>query len=135
MDASKFLPSDDSTHGFDNIAGALTMSPALMEAYLSAAGKISRLAIGTATAPTQAVYVAPEDVSQDYHIEGLPFGTRGGMLIKHEFPADAYYVFQVFPDQQGEHGRQRPRSARCRASSSKSRSTASRCTSSIGTGS
>jgi mono/diheme cytochrome c family protein len=104
VDASKFLPSDDSTHGFDNIAGALTMSPALMEAYLSAAGKISRLAIGTATAPTQAVYVAAEDVSQDYHIEGLPFGTRGGMLIKHEFPADAYYVFQVFPVNQGNMG-------------------------------
>ena len=104
VDASKFLPSDDSTHGFDNIAGALTMSPALMEAYLAAAGKISRLAIGTATAPTQAVYVAPEDVSQDYHIEGLPFGTRGGMLIKHEFPADAYYVFQVFPINKGNMG-------------------------------
>ena len=104
VDASKFLPSDDSTHGFDNIAGALTMSPALMEAYLSAAGKISRLAIGSATAPTQAVYVAPEDVSQDYHIEGLPFGTRGGMLIKHEFPADAYYVFQVFPINKGNMG-------------------------------
>ena len=104
VDASKFLPSDDSTHGFDNIAGALTMSPALMEAYLSAAGKISRLAIGTATAATQAVYIAPEDVSQDYHVEGLPFGTRGGMLIKHEFPADAYYVFQVFPVNQGNMG-------------------------------
>jgi mono/diheme cytochrome c family protein len=104
VDATKFLPSDDSTHGFDNIAGALTMSPALMEAYLAAAGKISRLAIGTTTAPTQAVYVAPEDVSQDYHIEGLPFGTRGGMMIKHEFPADAYYVFQVFPINKGNMG-------------------------------
>jgi mono/diheme cytochrome c family protein len=104
VDATKFLPSDDSTHGFDNIAGALTMSPALMEAYLAAAGKISRLAIGTATSATQAVYVAPEDVSQDYHIEGLPFGTRGGMLITHEFPADAYYVFQVFPINKGNMG-------------------------------
>ena len=75
-----------------------------MEAYLSAAGKISRLAIGTATAATQAVYVAPQDVSQDYHVEGLPFGTRGGMLIKHEFPADAYYVFQVFPINKGNMG-------------------------------
>ncbi|HEX5226924.1 MAG TPA: DUF1587 domain-containing protein, partial [Bryobacteraceae bacterium] len=46
VDATKFLPPDDSTHGFDNIAGALTLSPALMEAYLSAAGKISRLAVG-----------------------------------------------------------------------------------------
>ena len=90
--------------GFDNIAGALRMSPALMEAYLSAAGKISRLAIGTTTAATQAVYVAPQDVSQDYHVEGLPFGTRGGMLIKHEFPADAYYVFQVFPINKGNMG-------------------------------
>ncbi len=53
VDATKFLPADDSTHGFDNIAGALTMSPALMEAYLSAAGKISRLAIGDVSAPTQ----------------------------------------------------------------------------------
>ena len=56
VDATKFLPSDDSTHGFDNMAGTLVMSPALMEAYLSAAGKISRLAMGSATAPTQAVY-------------------------------------------------------------------------------
>ena len=52
VDATKFLPSDDSTYGFDNMAGALGMSPALMEAYLSAAGKISRLAIGSVTAPT-----------------------------------------------------------------------------------
>ena len=56
VDATKFLPPDDSTHGFDNIAGALTLSPALMEAYLSAAGKISRLAIGDVSAPTQAVF-------------------------------------------------------------------------------
>src|ERR1700733_15123672 len=56
VDAAKFLPPDDSTHGFDNIAGALTLSPALMEAYLSAAGKISRLAIGNVSAPTQAVF-------------------------------------------------------------------------------
>ena len=92
---TKFLPSDDSTHGFDNIAGALTMSPALMEAYLSAAGKISRLAIGNVTAPTQAVFDVPADTAQNYHIEGLPFGTRGGMLIKHEFPADGEYTFKV----------------------------------------
>ena len=59
VDATKFLPPDDSTRGFDNIAGTLTMSPALMEAYLSAAGKISRLAIGDVTAPTQAVFEAP----------------------------------------------------------------------------
>ncbi len=71
------------------------MSPALMEAYLSAAGKISRLAIGTVAAPTQAVFDVPPDTAQNHHIEGLPFGTRGGMLIKHEFPADGEYSFKA----------------------------------------
>ena len=95
IDATDFLPSDDSSHGFDNMAGTLTMSPALMEAYLSAAGKISRLAIGSETAPTLLVFDVPVDTVQDYHIEGLPFGTRGGMLIEHVFPADGEYVFTV----------------------------------------
>jgi len=95
VDASKFLPPDDSTHGFDNIAGALTLSPALMEAYLSAAGKISRLAIGDVSAPTQAVFEVPADTAQNYQIEGLPFGTRGGILIKYQFPADGEYAFTV----------------------------------------
>ncbi len=95
VDATKFLPPDDSTAGFDNIAAALTMSPALMQAYVSAAGKISRLAIGNVSGPTQAIYDVPSDTAQNYHVEGLPFATRGGMLIKHEFPADGEYVFQV----------------------------------------
>jgi mono/diheme cytochrome c family protein len=95
VDSSKFLPVDDSTKGFDNIAGALTMSPALMEAYLSAAGKISRLAIGTSDGATQWVWDVPGDSAQNYHIEGLPFGTRGGMRIEHTFPADGEYAFNV----------------------------------------
>jgi len=95
VDSTKFLPADDSSHGFDNMAGTLTTSPALMEAYLAAAGKISRLAIGTETAPTLAVFDVPVDTSQNTHIEGLPFGTRGGMLIEHEFPADGEYIFTV----------------------------------------
>ncbi len=95
VDATKFLPADDSTRGFDNIAGALTLSPALMEAYLSAAGKISRLAIGDINAPTQAVFEVPADTAQNYHVEGLPFGTRGGILIKYQFPADGDYTFKV----------------------------------------
>ena len=95
VDATKFLPPDDSTRGFDNIAGALTLSPALMEAYLSAAGKISRLAVGDVSAPTQAVFEVPADTAQNYHIEGLPFGTRGGILIKYQFPADGDYTFKV----------------------------------------
>jgi hypothetical protein len=95
VDATKFLPSDDSTHGFDNIAGALTISPALMEAYLSAAGKISRLAMGDISSPTQAVFEVPADTAQNYRIEGLPFGTRGGILIKYQFPVDGEYTFKV----------------------------------------
>jgi hypothetical protein len=95
VDATKFLPPDDSTRGFDNIAGALTMSPALMEAYLSASGKISRLAVGDVSAPVQGVFEVPPDTAQNYHIEGLPFGTRGGILIPYEFPADGEYTFKV----------------------------------------
>jgi hypothetical protein len=95
VDATKFLPPDDSTRGFDNIAGALTLSPALMEAYLSAAGKISRLAVGDISAPTQAVFEVPADTAQNHHIEGLPFGTRGGILIKYQFPVDGEYTFKV----------------------------------------
>src|SRR4249920_1154195 len=97
IDPAKYLPSDDSTHGFDNIAGTLGISSTLVEAYVSAAGKISRLAIGEATPPTLVVYRTPEDSSQDYHIEGLPFGTRGGMLVSHEFPSDGEYTITVTP--------------------------------------
>ena len=104
VDATKFLPSDDSAYGFDNMAGTLGMSPALLEAYLSAAGKISRLAIGSVTAPTMTQYTVPPGFSQNYHIEGLPFGTRGGILIEHEFPADAEYVFKITPVSEGNMG-------------------------------
>jgi Protein of unknown function (DUF1592)/Protein of unknown function (DUF1588)/Protein of unknown function (DUF1585)/Protein of unknown function (DUF1587)/Protein of unknown function (DUF1595) len=97
IDAAAYLPSDDSTHGFDNVAGALGISSTLVEAYVSAAGKISRLAIGDPATPGLAVYRTPEDTSQDYHIEGLPFGTRGGMLVKHVFPSDGEYTLTVTP--------------------------------------
>jgi mono/diheme cytochrome c family protein len=97
IDPAKYLPSDDSTHGFDNIAGALGISSTLVESYVTAAGKISRLALGEAIPPTLVVYRTPEDTSQDYHIEGLPFGTRGGMLIQHEFPADGEYAITTTP--------------------------------------
>jgi hypothetical protein len=97
IDPAKYLPSDDSTHGFDNMAGTLGISSTLVEAYVSAAGKISRLAIGEATPPTLVVYRTPEDTSQDYHIEGLPFGTRGGMMVEHEFPSDGEYTVTTTP--------------------------------------
>jgi hypothetical protein len=104
IDPAKFLPSDNSTRGFDNIAGALTMSPALMEAYLSAAGKISRLAMGSNTTPTFVEFNVPDDTTQNYHVEGLPFGTRGGTLIEHEFPADGEYTFKIVPIFEGNMG-------------------------------
>src|SRR5215471_3663112 len=101
VDATKFLPPDDSTRGFDNMAAALNLSPALLEAYLSAAGKISRLAVGDVKTPTQTVYRVPADNTQNYHVEGLPFGTRGGIVIKHEFPADGDYAIKVVPVNRG----------------------------------
>ena len=101
IDPAKYLPSDDSTRGFDNIAGALSLSPALLEGYTTAASKISRLAIGDVSEPSLATYRVPSDTSQDYHIEGLPFGTRGGLVAQHEFPADGDYVFKVFPINKG----------------------------------
>lgn len=104
VDPGKFLPTDDSSHGFDNLAGTLTVSPALLEAYLSAAGKISRLAVGDVSASSQTMYPVPEDTSQNYHVEGLPFGTRGGLLIHHEFPADGEYAFQVSTVKRGNMG-------------------------------
>src|SRR5438128_9197986 len=97
IDPGKYLPSDDSTHGFDNMAGTLGISSTLVEAYVSAAGKISRLAVGEAAPPTLKIYRTPEDTSQDYHIEGLPFGTRGGMLVSHVFPSDGEYTVTVTP--------------------------------------
>ena len=97
IDPGKYLPSDDSTSGFDNIAGALGISSTLVEAYVSAAQKISRLAIGEPEGPTLAVYRTPENTSQNYHIEGLPFGTRGGLLVKHVFPSDGEYTVTITP--------------------------------------
>lgn len=97
VDPGKYLPSDDSTSGFDNIAGALGISSTLVEAYVSAAQKISRLAIGEPEQPTLVVYRTPENTSQNYHIEGLPFGTRGGMLVKHVFPSDGEYNVTITP--------------------------------------
>lgn len=101
IDPSKYLPSDDSTRGFDNIAGALTLSPALLEGYVTAAEKISHLAMGDTNEATSKICRVPEDSSQDYHIDGMPFGTRGGLICNYEFPSDGDYVFKVYPINQG----------------------------------
>jgi cytochrome c551/c552 len=101
IDPTKYLPSDDSTRGFDNIAGALALSPALLEGYTSAAAKISRIAMGDVNEPALSTYRVASDTTQDYHIEGLPFGTRGGLVVQHQFPADGDYVFKIFPINKG----------------------------------
>jgi mono/diheme cytochrome c family protein len=97
IDPAKYLPSDDSTAGFDNIAGALGISSTLVEAYVNAAQKISRLALGYPEEPGLVVYRTKEDSSQDYHVEGMPFGTRGGMLVPHVFPSDGEYTVTITP--------------------------------------
>jgi cytochrome c551/c552 len=96
VDESTVLPADDSSEGFDNIADALAVSPALIERYVAAAGKISRLAVGNMLiTPSTVTYRAPSDFSQAEHVDGLPLGTRGGMLVRHTFPLDAEYSFKV----------------------------------------
>ena len=96
VDAAALLPPDDSSHGFDNMADVLTVSPALMEAYIRAAGKISRMAIGDpAVGPTEKTYHIPRVINQTRHIEGAPIGTRGGISVVHNFPADGEYTFKV----------------------------------------
>jgi hypothetical protein len=95
IDVSTMLPADDSARGFDNIAGSLTVSPTLIEAYTTAATRIARMAVGYWKSPTEAAYIAPGDTSQTQHLEGLPFGTRGGMKVRHVFPADGSYTFTV----------------------------------------
>jgi hypothetical protein len=96
VDVSTLLPSDDSSEGFDNIADALGVSPALLERYVGAATKISRLAVGDpGTTPTTNTWRAPGDFTQTSHVEGLPIGTRGGILFDYTFPLDAEYSFKI----------------------------------------
>ena len=96
VDVSTLLPSDDSSEGFDNIAAALGISPALLERYVGAATKVSRLAVGDpATSPTTETWRVPGDLSQTAHLEGLPLGTRGGIIFQYTFPLDAEYAFKV----------------------------------------
>jgi len=96
IDAAALLPGDDSSEGFDNMASVLSVSPALMQAYVSAAAKISRLAVGDPTISAGlTTYLPPRGLSQATHREGLPLGTRGGMLVQHVFPLDAEYEFRV----------------------------------------
>ena len=88
VDARAYLPPDDSGYGFDNIADVLSVSPGLLERYLLAAGKIGRLALGDPTVkPSVATYRVPTLFAQDDRAsEDLPFGSRGGLAVRHHFP-------------------------------------------------
>jgi cytochrome c5 len=94
VNVAELLPSDGGDFGFDNIATALTTSPLLLERYLTAALRISELAVGDPEAETgTSTYTVSTVVTQGQHVDGLPLGTRGGMVVQHDFPADGEYVF------------------------------------------
>ena len=96
LDVSLLLPADNAASGFDNLAELLFVSPTLMDRYLSAARKISRLAVGDPTIrPIVDSYRFPSDLPQDVHVEGLPFGTRGGTVISTYLPLDGDYVVTI----------------------------------------
>jgi cytochrome c5 len=94
IDPTDLLPSDGGEFGFDNVATALKTSPLMLERYVAAGMQVATLAVGDATAePGTATYTISTVVSQNQHVEGLPLGTRGGILVEHTFPADGEYVF------------------------------------------
>jgi hypothetical protein len=96
IDVATLLPADDASYGFDNIAGALRVNPSLLERYLTAAQKISRVAVG-APLPAPAVdeFSISDATNQDAQADDMPFGTRGGMRLKYHFQQDGEYVFRA----------------------------------------
>jgi mono/diheme cytochrome c family protein len=97
IDARAYLPADDSGYGFDNIADVLSVSPGLLDRYMLAAGRIGRAAIGDPTIrPTVVTYRTPPLALQDDRTdENQPFGTRGGIAVRHLFPTDGEYLIKV----------------------------------------
>ncbi|HEV8541265.1 MAG TPA: DUF1592 domain-containing protein [Verrucomicrobiae bacterium] len=94
IDASALLPKDEASHGFDNVTVG-NLSPTLLDRYISAAEKISRLAVGAVHRVGGDTFRVRPDVTQEEHVEGLPLGTRGGTVISHTFPEDAEYEVQI----------------------------------------
>jgi hypothetical protein len=95
VDVRDLLPADDESHGFDNIAGVLRVSSSLLEQYLSAARRVSSLAVGTDAEVVRLAYRVPPDDSQQDEVDGLGLGTRGGFRFRHNFPQDAEYEFAI----------------------------------------
>src|SRR5439155_6003200 len=95
IDAPSLLPADEASHGFDNVTVS-NLSPTLLERYVTAAQKISRLAVGRAQrVPGGHTIRVPPDITQEDRVEGLPIGTRGGTLTHYTFPRDGTYDIQV----------------------------------------
>ncbi len=95
LDFSDLLPRDESSQGFDNIT-VTDLSPTLLERYVSAADKISRLAVGRPVAsPVVEMVTMKPDLTQEWHLEGLPVGTRGGALLNYTFPLDGDYEIVI----------------------------------------
>jgi len=96
VDVEAFLPADTISHNFDNIADVQTISATVLEGYLRAAAQVSKLAVGDPDASANStIYKVPRMASQLAHVEGAPFGTRGGISIVHNFPADGDYTFRM----------------------------------------
>jgi hypothetical protein len=96
VDASTLLPPDDESYGFDNNADVLGVSPVLLERYVSASRKVSRLAVGDPTQGAVAqTYRTRPDLSQANRVEGMPLGTRGGLLMHYNFPLDGKYTVKI----------------------------------------
>ena len=94
VDVASLLPADSASYGFDNVTVG-DLSPTLLERYVGAAEKISRLAVGRVAEPTGVTFRTDPDLTQEKHVEGLPIGTRGGLLATWNFPADGVYEFSI----------------------------------------
>jgi hypothetical protein len=97
LDATELLPPEIEVHGFDNIAAALTVSPAFLDQYVAAARLAARLAVGESAPRVASAHYRQPAGDQAGHVDGLPPGTRGGMRFRHHFPADGEYRFTI-PD-------------------------------------
>ena len=96
VDPTELLPRDDARDGFDNVASALQVSPSFLDQYLAAARKVAIEAVGDSHArPVGITYFAETNSAQHFRGEGLPLGTRGGLAVEHNFPADGDYVVNV----------------------------------------
>ena len=96
IDGQSLLPADDTGYGFDNIADVLSFSPGLLERYMLAAQKITRLVIGGSIRPSVETYTVPLVRVQEYRMsDDLPAGSRGGIAIRHYFPATGEYVLKI----------------------------------------